>query len=251
MIARLLPAQHIRSLLDDLMSSRAGAQAALILLDLSDWLQGTRRDPGVELSASDEDLLREVLDVLSNLDEILEQRMARPPCLYSDRSSFVYSSFIPPWRLAAPLHTWKPENALWTSPSTGDGQSAWSLRSTMYGDALRHAYNLVFPCVAAEQRKVLNDLKQADLLLERHGGSIQASLIALHEHGFINVDFTWRLVLEAEIEVLRGMRSPGAFPSGLGVECSLWLSSPPEPALAVPLGSGEESALSSHWFAYE
>lgn len=251
MVDDLLPGEHLRGLISFLRCLPSELQSTLALLELSSWLDGNRLSVGQELNVSDRETTNQVLADLQEMGSILQRRMSRPPCLYSDRDSLTADDFTSPWELGTSRHSWKPTGALWTSPLVGKGHSAWSLRALLYGDALPHPYNLVLSRPSPETVYVVRDLAQADSLLRGdHGGALPA-LRALHQRGYVVINFTWRSVLEAEIAVLRGERDPSGFPSGLGVECSLWLEAPRGLEQVVSVQAEAARMGPPGWFTYE
>lgn len=250
MVVDLLPSEHLNGLLSILRRSPEELSFTRALLDLTDWLDGNRLGTGMGLTASDQALLHQTLVDLDGIGRMLEQRLMRPPCLYSDTAVIVPTAFVTAGKLERSRQHWKPERALWTSPLAGEGHSAWSLRALLYGDGLPHAHNLVLVRPPPERAYLVGELAQADSLLQEHGGTPLAALASLHRDGYAVVDFTWRCVLQAEISVLRGEREQSAFPCGLGVECSMWLDVPAGPVRVLPAQNEAVEARPSGWFRY-
>lgn len=249
----LLPREHIEALLDALEGSHGEPQTTLTLLELSDWISGSRVRGGAGLSASDSDLVARVLSTLDVLGEDLDERLQRPPCLHSDHDTVSATNFVPVDRSATSKPPWwKPQDALWTSPLVDEGGSAWSIRAERYGDARSHVHSLVLTRPPAENAYLVSSLAHADALVRDHESMPLVALAAAGEEGYTVLDFSWRCLLQAEISVLRGERSAWAFPGGLGVECSLWLSIPLGPVQVVELDLRKRSSSAPpDWYAYE
>lgn len=121
------------------------------LIELSDWLEGSHRDPAMPLSMADQATLREVATALRPLRRGLADRMQRPAIVASRHDTIMTDCFVdaPSFRYSA-VH-WKPEGAMWSSPAVGPGVSAWTLRTEITHDAIRHGHVVVLetPPVAA------------------------------------------------------------------------------------------------------
>lgn len=217
----LLPRDHLQDQLAVLRSALGEPGVTLALIELSSWLTGSRRPLDAALNPSDRTVAHELLQELHDLSDMLALRMFRPAFLCSDTSAIRHDRFVDPAFAESPTYSWKPRDALWTSPLVQADTSAWSLMSEQTGDTERHSHFLSLAHPPRDSTMLLKSLADADSLLISNGGLTTEAWRSLRRNGCGIVDFTWRCVLEAEISALLGERDPGAFPGGLGVECSL------------------------------
>lgn len=245
----LLPAAYIAELLETVRRPASDRALTAALIELSDWLDGSRRDPTTPLSVADQATLREVATALRPLRHGLADRMQRPAILASRQDTIVSGCFVdaPSFQCSA-VH-WKPERAMWSSPAVGPGISAWTLRTETTHDATRHGHVVVLetPPVTVP----VDSLENADRLVADFGGAVNDVWRGLHRDGVWRVDFSWVCVLEAEMDAFQGYRAATAFPCGLGVESSLWLRVPVQHS-SVPAGDGGQTdSMVADWFTYQ
>lgn len=149
--------------------------------------------------------------------------------LYTDADRFLHSRFVPPSEWEFESHTWKPFNALWTSPiiknyKSEEPTSAWIMRAETLGDALPHSSAKFY-----ERRDVralqIFGLREANDFVSS-SNNFQHICVEESKNGIQVIDFSWNVVIEAELAALHGELDPAVFPCSLSVECSLWIAPP-------------------------
>lgn len=200
----LLPAAYVAELLETIRRPASDRTLTDALIELSDWLDGSRRDAATPLSRADQATLREVETALRPLRHGLADRMQRPAILASHHDTIVSGCFVdaPSFRYSA-VH-WKPDGAMWSSPAVDPGVSAWTLRSENTHDAIRHGHIVLdTPPVTV----TVDSLDNADRLVADFRGAVDEVWRGLHRDGVWRVDFSWACVLEAEMDALSGVPS--------------------------------------------
>ncbi len=246
----LLPFGLVSELLRAVRSGHE-PDATAALVTLSSWLGGDRGDAALRPGAADSADLTEVAGAVEELDGVLAARMSRPPVRFSadaDRPARRLVSPAAEYRAAA--GTWKPLDALWTTPTLDASNSEWSIWTAYNGEMRAFRLKEMFERPRAEHVTLLSSRADADALLARHG-SVAAAARSLRRSGIRVIDFSWRCVLEAEIEAFRGRRSARSFPCGLGTACSLWLELPTATSLVQLPAQRAEHAPPADWFTYD
>jgi hypothetical protein len=244
----LLPAPYIAAQLQIVRRSASARALTAALIALADWLDSSRRDPAMTLSAADGATLDEVVAALQPRRQLLAERMQRRAILATEFDEIIPERFVEALSFSEGSAHWKPQGAMWTSPTVSPVTSAWTLRTETGHDAAAHAH--ILPLDAPEVTLLVDSLESADDLAARHHDSGTGMWRSLHRDGVWRVDFSWLTVLEAEVDAFRGRRRSTAFPCGLGVESSLWLRVPDSQPSGVGIARGPADVATRGWFTY-
>lgn len=173
---------------------------------------------GLAPSTRDLRILREALGAVVTASELLVERFDLPAVQMATSAGPQRSGLRPGTRLL-----WKPVDRLWTAPVV-EPASAWVLWARKTGNARAWDRQVRYESPPRAARVVVDSLASADNLVGQ--GSFRQAARALASDGVSRIDFTWRCVLEAECSALRGDRSHSSYPCALGIESSIWLTSP-------------------------